>query len=57
MKIRTQLILLAATSILLVLITGALSVYSKRKVDVALNANTLLTTVLALALARASPSQ
>ena len=46
MKIRTQLILLAATSILLVLITGALSVYSKRKVDVALNANTLLTTVL-----------
>ena len=30
MKIRTQLILLAATSILLVLITGALSVYSKR---------------------------
>lgn len=46
MKIRTQLILLIATSILLVLFTGSLSVYSKRKVDVALDANTLLTTVL-----------
>jgi methyl-accepting chemotaxis protein len=46
MKIRTQLIALGATGVLLVLITGALSIYSKRSVDVALDANTLLTTVL-----------
>ena len=39
-------ILLVVTSILLVLITGALSVYSKLKVDVALDANTMHTTVL-----------
>ena len=46
MKIRTQLIVLGMTGILLVLIVGALSVYSKRKVDVALDANTILTTAL-----------
>jgi len=46
MKIKTQVIVLGITGILLVLIVGALSIYAKRKVDVALEANTLLTTVL-----------
>ena len=45
-NIRTQLLLLASTSILLVLITGTLSVYSKHMVDAALDASTLLTVVL-----------
>jgi flagellar biosynthesis/type III secretory pathway M-ring protein FliF/YscJ len=44
MQIRTQLIALGVTGILLVLIVGALSVYAKRKVDVALEANTLKST-------------
>lgn len=46
MKIRTQLIALALTGILLVLIIGTLSVYSKLKVDAALEANAVLTTAL-----------
>jgi methyl-accepting chemotaxis protein len=46
MKIKTQLIVLVITGIALVLITGALSVYSKRKVDVALAANAMLTSTL-----------
>ncbi len=46
MKIRTQLLALGLTGIALISIVGALSLYAKRKVDVALEANTLLTTVL-----------
>ncbi len=46
MKIKTQLMVLGITGIALVLAIGALSVHSKRNVDVALEANTLLTTAL-----------
>ncbi|MBM3344659.1 MAG: hypothetical protein FJY56_21495 [Betaproteobacteria bacterium] len=46
MKIRTQLLVLGLAAIVLILVLGGLSVYAKRKVDVALQANTLLTTVL-----------
>ena len=46
MKIRTQVITLALSGILLLLIIGVLSIYSKRKVDVVLGANAVLTTAL-----------
>ncbi len=46
MKIKTQLILLGAASALLILLIGGLSLYTKRQVDVTLEANAVLTTAL-----------
>ena len=46
MKIRTQLIVLGVTGVALVLIVGALSIYGKRQVGVALEANAILTSAL-----------
>jgi methyl-accepting chemotaxis protein len=46
MSIRTQLVLLAVTGILLLLIVGSFSIYAKRQADVALAASSILTTTL-----------
>lgn len=46
MKIQTQLIALGATGVALILLVGGLSIYTKHQVDVALEANAVLTTAL-----------